>query len=89
MAVWQERIAKEQGLERDARIEERRKNFELQARIRVEKIKMIVAEQRALSSTFIAGDDASIEALIAEQVDTQMNYNQGLSQVKQGASNAN
>lgn len=89
MAAWQERIAKEQGLERDARVAEARKNFELQARIRVEKIKMIVAEQRALSSTFINGDDAAIEAMIVDQIDLQINYNEGLTQVKQGKADAN
>lgn len=89
MAEWQERIAKEQGLERDARVAEARKNFELQARIRVEKIKMVVAEQRALASTFIDGDDAAIEAMIVDQIDMQMNYNQALSQVKDGKADAN
>jgi hypothetical protein len=78
MQEWQIRIKREQGLERVARQEVATRNFNLRARIRLEKNRLVVAEQRGVSSTFIQGGDDVVEAMIVDQIETQVNYNQGV-----------
>ena len=78
MQEWQERIKREQGLEREARQEIATRNFKLRSRIRLEKNRLVVAEQRGAASTFIQGDGAAVEAMILDQIETQANYNQGV-----------